>query len=425
MRIAYSLVCFMICCSPAIAETLEEMIPLAKEYDAQYRAAQAEYAAACLRTDQARSKILPELNTGANVTRNKLDVTYDDSRFSPVDRNFNSQGLSAVLTQPLLRLDDWSGYSASVKERQVALFSFRQAESDLLLRLAEGYYDVLLAQENLVVLEAEKKALIEHAFAIKGLFKSGAVSGTAPLQIEARLALVTAGVLEANWQLVNKQRFLETIVGPDLMAPIPADESEMENGWGDLEDWVVRGEENFRVRAARAAVEAAIREEARAFSGFWPGVDAVGTYQEDRAGPSSSMPVNTVNKNATVGLRFYWPIFSGLGTIAGYRESAKNKEKAEYNLLAAQRDTEVQISETYSGLLFGLEQLKALNQSINASDQVTLGMEKGYQVGARTLTEVLDSREESLKAKRAHNQVFYRHLVNQLKLRLLVGDLAD
>jgi outer membrane protein TolC len=154
-------------------------------------------------------------------------------------------------------------------------------------------------------------------------------------------------------------------------------------------------------------------------------VDAVGSYQKDRLGPSASVPVNTLNENASVGVRFSWSLFSGLGTLAEYKESVKRKEKAQADLLAIRRDVVMQISEVYSGLFTGIEQLRALNQSVSASEQVTRGMEKGYQVGARTLTEVLDAREELLKAHRARNEVFYRHLVNQLKLRLLVGELAD
>lgn len=406
------------------AETLEEMIPWAKKYDARYLAAQADYDMAVFRVDQARSKILPSLNTGANVTRNNLDISYDDPRYVPLNRDFNSQGVSAELIQPLFRLGDWAGLAVSEKSREASFYSFRQADSDLLLRLAQAYYDVLLAKENLNVLEAEKSALHEHWVAAEGLFKSGAVSGTAPLQIQARLSLVTAGVLEAQWGLANKRRLLETITGPDVVGPDPAEESEIEKDWGDLDDWISRESENFQIRAAVLNVEAAAREEVRAHSGFWPGVDAVGSYQNDRLGPSASVPVNTLNENASVGVRFSWSLFSGGGTLAEYRESIKRKEKAQSDLLAVQRDVDIQIAETYSGLLIGGEQLKALNQSVSASEQVTRGMEKGYQVGARTLTEVLDAREELLKAQRARNEVFYRQLVNQLKLRLLVGELG-
>lgn len=416
--------CLISCFHPLWAETLEEIVPWAKKYDARFLAAQADYDAAVFRVDQARSKLLPSLNTGANVTRNNLDISYDDSRYVPLDRDFNSQGVSVELIQPLFRLGAWAGLAVSEKSREASFYSFRQAESDLLLRLVQAYYDVLLAEENLSVLEAEKTALHEHWVAAEGLFKSGAIPGTAPLQIQARLSLVTAGVLEAHWRLANKRRLLETITGPDVIGPDPAEESEIEKDWGDLDDWVSRKTENFQVRAAAISVEAATREELRAHSGFWPGVDAVGSYQKDRLGPSASVPVNTLNENASVGVRFSWSLFSGLGTLAEYRESVKRKEKSQSDLLAIQRDVDIQIAEAYSGLFAGFEQLKALNLSVSASEQVTRGMEKGYQVGARTLTEVLDSREELLKAQRARNEVFYRHLVNQLKLRLLVGELG-
>ncbi|MBI4396891.1 MAG: TolC family protein, partial [Elusimicrobia bacterium] len=288
------------------AESLKEMIPWAKKYDARYLAARADYEATGFRVAQARSRLLPSLEANADFAKNKLRITYDDPNFTDLDRRFKTRDWSAQLVQPLFRLEEWAGLTRSEKAKKQSYYSLRQAEFELVMRLAQGYYDVLLAKENLNVLESEKRALTERWQAAMGLHKSGAVSGTEPLQIQARLSLVIAAVLEAQWELANKRRILESMAGPNVMDPEPVDESEIEKEWGDLEDWLHRVSENPRVRASAFSLEAAKQDELRAHSGFWPGVDAVGVYQKAWLGPSAALPIETRNRNASAGVRLTW-----------------------------------------------------------------------------------------------------------------------
>jgi outer membrane protein TolC len=114
-------------------------------------------------------------------------------------------------------------------------------------------------------------------------------------------------------------------------------------------------------------------------------------------------------------------LFSGWGTLAEYREAQKNKEKAQYDLLAAEREAEIQIAEAYSGVCSGLEQMKALHQGVSAAAEVVRATEKGYGVGAHTLAQVLDARQKLFEAQSC-SQAFYKLLLNQRKLHLAVSE---
>jgi outer membrane protein len=414
--------CFILCASAVWAESLEELVAAAKKYDARYLAVRAEYEATVFQVDQASSKLFPSLSASGNLARNNVKVTYDNSRYESFDRDYTSNDWSAQLVQPLFHVEDWAQLTKSQQAREQSLCTLRQAESELILRLAQAYYDVLYAKENLEFLEAEKRTLSERQLATRSLHQSGAVAGTEPLQIQARLALVTADVLEARWELANKRRVLESVAGPNTTDPDPVAETEIEKREETLDDWLARIPENPQVRAAGFSLKIAKADELRAASGFWPAIDAIGTYQEAQLGPSASLPVETQNKNSSLGVRCTWTLFSGLGTLAQYRETQKNREKAQYGLLALEREAGIQIAEAYSGVHSGLEQIKALNQGVEVGAEVVRAMEKGHAVGARTFAQVLEARQQWLEVKNQRNQAFYKLLLNQLKLHLAVSE---
>ncbi len=409
----------------AHAESLEEMTALAKKNDARYLAARAEYTAKTFQSDQALSRLLPTLEASGDLGKNHLKSTYDNHRFTALDRDFESNRWSAELIQPIVRMDAWMGLARSQKVNAYALCNLRLAESDLVLRLAQAYYDVLLAQESVGFLEAEKRTLTEQWQSAKGMHSSGAVAGTEPMQIQARLSLIVAQLLEAQWELANKRRVLESIAGEETVDPDPVPESELDKSLGSLDDWLARVPENYQVRSARMSLEVAQGSQWQSASGFWPSIDAVGTYGDAHQGPTAAFPVETNDKSYSASLRCTWVLFSGWGTVAECREAQKNTEKAQYDLLAAEREAGIQIAEAYSGVCSGLEQMKALHQGVAAATEVMHAMEKGYTVGARTLAQVLDARQQLLDAKRSCSQAFYKLLLNQRKLYLAVSEFEE
>jgi outer membrane protein len=426
-RQCYSIIGWIICafitCYTRVvwAESLEEMAMAARKHDASYLAARADYDVKVFQAYQAFSNLLPSLNVGGNLTKNHLLVTYDNERFTKLDRDYDSRDVSAQLIQPVFRMDVWSELARSQKAQEYELYNLHQAESDLLLRLAQAYYDILFARENVGLLEAEKQTLSAQWIAAKGLHQSGAVAGTEPLQVQARLSRVTAALLQAQWELANKRRILKTIVGPDQDDPMPVSDAEIESDLGLLDDWLQRASESYQIRSGHLSVEIAKQEAWKAYSGFWPSIDAVGTYENALAGPSAALPVDTINRSYSAGIRCTWYIFSGFGTIARCMEAQKKIEKAQSELIALENQVLIQITENYSEICSGIEQLKALDQGVAASQRVVSGMEQGYSVGARSLTEVLNARQQLFEAKRSRSEVFYKLLLNQLKLDLAVG----
>lgn len=405
------------------AESLEEMADLAKHFDAHFLSARADEEASSCQVQEAFSQLLPTIDLDGDWMKNHILVTYDNRRFTKIDRDYDSAQWSAQLTQPIFDLKAWTGLGRAQTAHDLAGRRFRQAELDLFQRLTQAYYDTLFAIENVRILEEEKSNLASRLANIKGLHQSGVVAGTETLQVKSRLAMVEAQLLEAQWTLANKRRLLKSMTGPDVGDPDPVGRDQIENNPGYLEDWLARLPDNVQVQSKQLDLEIAKQGQGQAASGFWPSIEAIGTYGDAMEGPTASLPVETINKNYSAGFRCTWTLFSGFGTIAACNEVQKNADKAQAELKAAQREVSIQIAQYYSGISSGFKQLQALDQSVAAGKEVVQAMEEGYHVGAHSLMELLDARQQLLEAKRERSEAFYKLLMDQCQLHLAVGEI--
>ena len=133
----------------------------AKGYDAQFAAARASLDAGRERLPQGRAGLLPSIGASANTvwneTNTKLRATGVNMR-----SDYNTNGWAVNLTQPLFRWQNWVNYTQSELAVAIAEAQFTQASQDLIVRVAQVYFDVLQAQEALASAQAQKKAIANH-----------------------------------------------------------------------------------------------------------------------------------------------------------------------------------------------------------------------------------------------------------------------
>ena len=141
----------------AHAENLSAVFQDAQAYDAQYAAARAAWQAGQEKAVQGRAGLLPNVSAGGNVRYNDLHSTFPGG-----DSRYTSNGYSLTAAQPLFRMQNWVQYAQSKDQVKIADVQFKLAEQDLILRVAQAYFDVLLAQDN-VALSGSQKALSSRA----------------------------------------------------------------------------------------------------------------------------------------------------------------------------------------------------------------------------------------------------------------------
>src|SRR5512135_1109851 len=196
------------------ATDLLDVYHAAQSQDAVFAAARASRQAGQEKLTQGRALMLPSVNLTANTTRNNITTTYQPGSFlAPYGgtQQYNSHGYGATLVQPLFREQNWAAYSESELQVVQSEEQFKLAEEDLVLRSAQAYFDVLIAQDNVQLTAAQKTAISEQLEQAKRNFEVGTATITDTHEAQARFDLIVAQEIAAQSNLEVKRRALQQL----------------------------------------------------------------------------------------------------------------------------------------------------------------------------------------------------------------------
>jgi outer membrane protein len=408
---------------PASAENLLQLYESARAYDATWQSAKAQYDANLFRAEQARAGILPSANLSSGVTRSNFENTVP-----LVDRGITSQTATISASQPLYRPANFATWEQGKRQVELAQAVLTSASQDLIIRVSQGYFDVLAAGDTLAFVRAQKAAVGEQLASAKRNFEVGTSTITDTREAQARHDLVIAQEIAAENDLRVKKLALDSLVGkPDVKpdpltlpmnvpGPVPP----------DVNVWVQQGEEQSpAIQQAKTAVEIAQLETEKARAGHKPTLDLTASYNITRnPGGNATVPVSTRSNNAAVGLSLNVPLFAGFATQNRIRETLSLEEKAQADLEGTRRTVAQATRTAYYGVVSGQGQVKAL-EAAEASSQSALEANRlGYQVGVRINIDVLNSQSQLFQTKRDLAQARYNVLIGHLKLRQANGTLV-
>ena len=138
--------------TPVFAADLLSIYREAQKEDAVFAAARANLAAGQEKLPQGLSGLLPAVTLSGNTLYNDRDLQFRNGTPS-ANARFNANALNVTATQPLFRAQSWITYEQAKNQVTQAEAAFLQANHDLMIRVAQAYFDVLLAENN-VSLEA-------------------------------------------------------------------------------------------------------------------------------------------------------------------------------------------------------------------------------------------------------------------------------
>ncbi len=395
--------------------------------DATYASAKAQFIATQERLPQARALQRPSVEFNAGANYNSVDTQYDNAQFSSGQRDYHDYNFGVRLTQPLYRrLNAATVEQAKVQVRQ-ADTQLAAAEQDLMTRVVQGYFDVLVARANLATIDSQKAAVAQQLEQAKRNFIVGTATITDSREAQARYDLVVAQQLVAENDLEVKNRVLEQIVGKPvgrlaglapattLNAPQPA----------DMNAWVEQAYQSaLQVSIAQQNVEIAAREIQRADAGHYPTLDAVGSLSHNYS-DSSAQGIGSEITAAVIGLQLTVPLYQGGGVSSRAREAVAGQERARQELSRARREAALQTRQAFLGVTSGLAQIKALEQAVGSTKLQLESTKLGQEVGVRTAVDVLNAEQQLASAQSELAQAVYNTIVSQLRLKAAVGKLAE
>jgi outer membrane protein len=403
----------------AHATNLSDVYRDALAYDAQYAAARAAYQAGREKSVQGRAGLLPNINLGGNVRYNSVESSLPGG-----DADYDSSGLELTGAQPLFRMQNWVQYEQSKNQVKIAEMQLKVAGQDLILRVAQAYFDVLESQDNIAFINAQKAAITEQLAAAKRNFEVGTATITDTHEAQARFDLALAQEIAEQNNLNIRLRALEKLIGkPAGTLDSLVDNKLLKAESGTLDEWAARAADgNLQSEIQRIAKAIADQEVERNRAGHLPTLDAVAGYTVNNNQNFGATQVDT--RTASIGVELNLPIYQGGLTSSRVREAVANQEKARQDLEVATRDAGLQARQAWLNVNSGVARVSALEQALISTKAQLDSTKLGLDVGVRTNLDVLDAEQQVLSASRDLAAARYAYLLATLALKAAVGTLS-
>jgi outer membrane protein len=413
---------------PGLAPTVNgadlwSIYQVALEHDAEMRAAEAQYRAALEARPQARSVLLPQIEAGASQAHTRTepsgfpDTSYDTTRF---DLTLNQSVYDHRNYVALRQADLGIAQATAVRD---------SARQGLILRVAEAYFGVLAAQDNLTFAQAEKEAIGRQLEQAERRFEVGLIAITDVKESQAQFDIAVAQEIAAMNQLDVARELLAVVtgqyyealaalsVGMPLATPEPA----------DMDRWVASAvDTNLALTAQRFATEFAAEEIKRQRAGHYPTVGLQASYADiDNQGAPGDQFQFLDRRDAQIALQLRVPLYTGGRTSSLTRESRERFDSAREQLALTQRLTVQQTRSAYLSVVSGASQVRALDRALESTQAAAEAAEAGFEVGTRTAVDVLLALREVFRAQRDYAQARYDFVLNTLRLRQAAGTLDE
>jgi len=431
--------------TPALAqaEDLMQVYDLARQSDPVLAGAEAQRLSTTEGVTQATAQLLPQISASLNF-QDSHGTSQNQSFYPDASGNFvlvpnrssnssRSTTLQGTLTQSILDFSKWTQRKAAKEQARRGDAQYQATEQELFIRVATAYFGVLTAEDSLAFSEAEEKALARQLDQAQQRYEVGLSAITDVNEAKAQHDTAVAGVINARNALDDAREALREITGKEtgnlkrLREQLPLEQPQP----SDAQAWVdLALAQNPSLQAQEHAVGAAKANVNTARSGHLPTLSASLVYQNapawsDNTGDriTGSLHTNSEHSNTAIGLTLSVPLFSGGYTQSRVRQTIHDRDAAEDTLEQQKRAVIRQTRNSYRAVIAGISAVEARKQAVISAQSALDATQAGFEVGTRTIVDVLLSQRQLFQAQRDYSQARHDFILNGLKLRQSAGNI--
>lgn len=405
------------------AEDLLETYQLALQNDPTLKSSAFNQLSATEIKSQSIAQMLPNINFSASSNRNRL-LNGKASFLGSGLQHYWDQVLGVNLVQPVFNWGHWIQLDQSDNKIAQAEAQYQAQQQNLITRTTEAYFNVLAAQDNLAFSEAEQRAIEKQLEQAKQRFEVGIIAITDVYEAQAGFDRAQASVIEAQNLLDNSKEALREIIGENsanlktLQASIPLSLPAP----NDISAWANSAESNnFSIVAQVNQAELIRKSVDLEQSKHLPTVDLVAQYRQQDNGNQFGFR----GDNESFGLQMNLPLFQGGGTSSRTRQAEYDYQAAKEELTKLKRGVIRGVKDAYRGVVSSVNRVQALDATVKSAEKAVEAAEAGFEVGTRTMVDVLSIQRNLYKAKSDYARSRYDYLINGIKLKEATGSLTE
>ncbi len=441
----------------AQADNLLDVYNIAKDNDPIILASEAGRMAANERVNQTMASLLPQLNASAKyAVANSESNSTTTGTFTPAssgtppvaivdngwdDNDQTTTGYSVVLQQEIYNHASWLNLRLSEKRALQSNITHEGAKLDLIVRVAESYFNVLAAKDSVAFAKSETEAVSKELAQTKQRHEVGLIAMTDVHEAQSRHDRAVANQIATQNSLDNSHEVLHQLTGQyhyNLLAlkeKISLRKPQPEN----IDQWVKASEtSNIDLKASKVAMEIAKKSISAAQAGHYPTLNLEASYSDmdtdtDTLGSQrfnntqgiADSNVDGSGQDSGIAIKFNVPIYSGGRTHSQSEEAHQLYIQAAHNMEGQHRRAVSLTRSSYLGVVAAVSSVKALNQAVISADSALEATQAGFEVGTRTIVDVLLQTQQLYDAKRQYARSRYDYILNTLKLKQAAGTLTE
>lgn len=378
--------------------------------------------------EQARAVLLPQISASGSFSDGEREF------FETVVHTKETTSLSygANLNMQLYHHDSWLRLSNAEKAAHQSDLTYQVAKQDLITRVTKAYFDLLSAKDDLVFAKAEKEAIARQLEQTKQRFSVGLTAITDVHEAQAQYDSAVTEQIRAENSIYQAEEELRVITNayPRNVSILNTDRfSTNPPVPNSADEWQVKAEaQNLDLIAAKVGIDIAQDNIDIARAGHYPTLDFGAQYgsSDDETKLNSNPSINEpAVDNYSIGVTLNVPIYSGGAIQSSVRQAQSRFVAASQDLSLTHRSVVRETRNAYNTVIAGISAIKALEQSVLSAQKALEATEAGFEVGTRTIVDVLDSTRNLYNAKRNLSSTRYGYIQNVLLLKRAAGTITD
>jgi outer membrane protein len=420
----------------SMADNLAAVYQLATQKDPQLLRAMAVRDAAKQRIDISKARLLPQVNLTAGYSKSMAErSTFINDGLVIVDNESTGWDAQVNLSQSIFDWTNWKNLNTAEKLAMQSQTILDAAAQGLIVRVSQNYFNVLKAVDDLGFAGAEKRAIERQLEQTKQRFAVGLTAITDVHEAQAQFDSAVAREIAAQNMLETARETLREITGQYHSELASLDTTKFETvqpSPATADAWVTLAEQlNLTLKANKLALDIAQNDIENAKAGHYPTLSLDATYGTGDSESKNTLLGNTETTNlprldnSRIGLNLRVPLYSGGATTAATDEARANYVAASQDLEQSYRTAVRQVRVSFNDINANISTIRALEQAVISAESALNATEAGFEVGTRTIVDVLQSTRNLFEARRNLSGARYNYVIAILSLKQAAGNLSE
>jgi len=411
----------------AHAENLLDIVESAQANDPEFQAAGFQNRADAENTRQAWSRFLPHARAGASYDYTHQDIVSSDNSVYAIGANsYPDYGYDVTVDQSIFNFSNWANLRAAKALRRQSNAQYEVAKQDLLLRVVERYFTVLVAQETAQASRYETRALKEHLDLTQSKHARGGARDAELLDAQAHYQLSLAKQVQVDAAVADALSALKELTGklPMSLNTMSDDMQAHPLSPADNKTWIdMAVANNPRIVAADQAAERGENLVEVEKSAYMPTV-GLQLFHDRRKTEGSLFGGGSDIQQYGARVKLEVPLYDGGMTASRVREARNLYGKAVADSTRTRRNVERETTEALNGLETAISRVEALKASTVAQEKVVATLSEAYKAGVSPSVDYLDAERDLFLARAEYSRARYDYALDTIRLRHAVGMLG-